>query len=1000
VTCDSKPTPSSGPAGSARALPPHALLTAEIPAARGELSIRGRVLGPDGPVAGAIVVAAASTPDVLSEMSLACRGQEHVPVLGCRTEEATALIEASVAERRGEAPPVARAVSMEDGSFALQGLDAGSFAVWAEVPGELIGLRLDVKAGTGGVEVRIGPGMTVRGQTVAGGKPVAGASVTAVFAAHGRFFDASSGKDGTFSIGPVPPGELVVVANAPGFVPGRGRATRREPDVGRVELFSPLVLGGKVSRAGKPASGAIVGLWNDDGAKEQEVPAGADGGFSFSGLRPAAYKLTAHSTFATAPEVELLLKRDLLDVALELEPAGEIVGVVRDRSGAPVGGVEVEASERSVARTSPEGAYRFKALAPGRYSVSVSTRGFLAAASPVFVVEAGKETTVDLVVEAASPLAGVVVDEDGHPVEGAEILASFAHTVDGDPSGSATTPRDGSFSIDRLVPGAYEIRVEHHSFVNRQTPLASPSSTARIVLSRGLELTGVVVDADGKPLAGATVVAWPDERPEFDARPEVGSKSSASAEPGGGFRILGLAPGGYWVAAYLGGLRSVSQDVVVHAPVTRPIELRFPRGLAIAGKVMGRDGRPVAKQKILASKMRHSLYDRESATVTADDGTFAFEDVDAGSYQLWSTNPHDQPLRVEAGDTNVTILIDASKARGRVVQESGKPITHFRVQSETYRDPDGAFTFPLTGLDTEFLVLEAEGYASTRRKVTSATGGDVDLGDVVMAKGRAVTGRVLDARTGAPIAGALVTVGALGQLGRLDTAVSLNGGAIETRPDGTFTLPGVEPTSVGLFVRHEAYCSLERRLGAEESTVTVLLEKGAAIRGILADASGKPAASARVTLRSEKAYRFVFVEGGRYRFDAVPPGKATVSTSTGASRVIDVPEAGEIEVDFAPASGGVHLVLSVPEGISPVLIPGDAPLPSSIEEVLAGIGSKREADGGQGFQHLLPGPYTLVLARYGSTWVDVSKQPLQVGIEPEQRLTVAKPAAFAGTIRF
>jgi hypothetical protein len=100
---------------------------------RGSLSIRGKVLGPDGPVAGAQVTAtAAHGDDVLSDLICKCDNECGLKLLKCGCPEASGQIVELVSSRTGEAQPVARTLSGEDGSYLLEGVDEQEVAIWAD----------------------------------------------------------------------------------------------------------------------------------------------------------------------------------------------------------------------------------------------------------------------------------------------------------------------------------------------------------------------------------------------------------------------------------------------------------------------------------------------------------------------------------------------------------------------------------------------------------------------------------------------------------------------------------------------------------------------------------------------------------------------------------------------------------------------------------------------------------------------------------------------------
>ncbi|HLK99659.1 MAG TPA: carboxypeptidase-like regulatory domain-containing protein [Myxococcaceae bacterium] len=103
------------------------------------LTIQGTVLGPRGLVAGARVLA-----------TLAVEG------------ETLSTLPELVEERRGEALTLAEAVTAEDGSFVLSGLEPGSYALWVESV-EGAGFQDGVGAGSSSVVLRMGAGVRLSG---------------------------------------------------------------------------------------------------------------------------------------------------------------------------------------------------------------------------------------------------------------------------------------------------------------------------------------------------------------------------------------------------------------------------------------------------------------------------------------------------------------------------------------------------------------------------------------------------------------------------------------------------------------------------------------------------------------------------------------------------------------------------------------------------------------------------------------------------------------------
>ncbi len=94
--------------------------------------------------------------------------------------------------------------------------------------------------------------------------------------------------------------------------------------------------------------------------------------------------------------------------------SGVVKGSLKDQKGAIIRGgiIEIESTGSSVrqsAVTDQEGGYAFNALPPGQYQVSASSKGFETIIRTDVLVNAGEETTVDLVLNVAIKEAVVVV---------------------------------------------------------------------------------------------------------------------------------------------------------------------------------------------------------------------------------------------------------------------------------------------------------------------------------------------------------------------------------------------------------------------------------------------------------------------------------------------------------------------------------------------------------------------------------------------------------------
>jgi protocatechuate 3,4-dioxygenase beta subunit len=134
----------------------------------------------------------------------------------------------------------------------------------------------------------------------------------------------------------------------------------------------------------------------------------------------------------------------------------------------------------------------------------------------VEIAAGAKEVRRDIAL-ARNSVRGIVVDAAGAPVEGVEVHAvasgrNSARATDlGEAlsavGGQAETGEDGRFAIEDMNPGSYTLRVagEKGSAILEGVVAGEGGAEVRLALVPGVEVTVRVVDAEGKPVAGAGV---------------------------------------------------------------------------------------------------------------------------------------------------------------------------------------------------------------------------------------------------------------------------------------------------------------------------------------------------------------------------------------------------------------------------------------------------------------------------------------------------------------
>ncbi|MES1205183.1 MAG: carboxypeptidase-like regulatory domain-containing protein [Pseudomonadota bacterium] len=567
---------------------------------------------------------------------------------------------------------------------------------------------------------------------------------------------------GTASAGPVTaPDQNVVV-----IVPGQIRAVV-----------------GRVTRDRQPVGNARVVLGGEGVPEPRWTETNADGRFAFGGLGPGTYLLRAEQGGLVAPVLaQAIIDRapsQTRSVELALAPGTFVRGRVIGDGGRPVTGASVQidlapgSGLLSPVTTDGAGRWTSPPLGPGTYRVRARHPGMVARrtvtvdvprpASPAAVgqPDAGvaaagamaiNETTLELV--RTGRIIGRVLDEHGRPVAGASVHDRLADTEDlgviwsrlplaaeaaALPSGTvlpsaapgiaparrATTDGDGRFALDDVPPGRIRVEVLNPSSVPLRTPSMNLAAGATLDLGplrvkSAIQVSGRVLDSDGRPVGGARVGAT-----RVSGTPDTATGLYAVTSDDGMFS-LPLSAGEHRLTATAKGQADATETVRVagEGAPTPFVTLRFVKGgdstsgavssgdLVLQGKIHDAERRPLAGARVsvrAGDEARSSGRDsgRPSAITTAiadAGGGFRLKGLPAGAVIIEVTHDQYPPRRV---GVDVVALARTGKAidievplPGRIDGEvhehlTGAPVAGFQIEGN---GPDGASVrFPEDG---------------------------------------------------------------------------------------------------------------------------------------------------------------------------------------------------------------------------------------------------------------------------------------------------------------
>lgn len=636
------------------------------------------------------------------------------------------------------APP--RELTVEDdGSFEITGLIARDYRLEAHADG----------GHAGPVQLRLGPSpepVTLRLATAGTvqvvvrdakiGMPIAGAKVEL---RAGVVLAATTGADGIAELRGVGAGWTPLHVEAKGFAPAAMMlSTTGDPAVPQRQVITlslgAAVRGHVLDDAGQPVAAARVLAFPASqpfpviDARRDAVVTDADGAFALPAVAAGSYRFTASAPgFAAATTSPIAIDgrsvRD--DVVIRLDRGATVTGLVRTPDGAPVAAALVRVvGKGSVdwrltrqAYTDDAGAFRIDGLP--RRAVDVVAwhpRGASDLVPVDLVTTPAAELTLTLTMTGA--IAGTVVDAAGQPVGDAQLVAepvwtgAFGESDQWIARGvqAAIADSGGAFRFDGLPEGAYQLRAaapdasEAALWLGEATPAHTGDTAVRIVLAGDGVVTGKVVLPDGSPPAGFTIAIGA-------ARPVPFSSDDGS------FRVT--SPGGHHALEIAGAVfQRKTMPVEVKADDTLDLgTITVTAGRSISGRVLDRNGAPVAGAKVAAGSLIAGG-GTESELNIPDEGFDVHETTtdDDGRFSLDGMSP--APVAVVAGKDGVGRSASVAVARSPqsvtlelvletlggldgVVTASGAPVPETAVIAAPIGAPRSNF-FVVTGADGTF----------------------------------------------------------------------------------------------------------------------------------------------------------------------------------------------------------------------------------------------------------------------------------------------------------
>lgn len=444
-------------------------------------------------------------------------------------------------------------------------------------------------------------------------------------------------------------------------------------------------------------------------------------------------------------------------------PAFAVVGAVVDEKGKPIAGARVEMVRLGsgpeggahTAETDGKGRFRIPDLPLTRFELTIGSpehaplvKKGIAAPPGAPTLDLGK-----LNLKRRGLISGQVVDPQGRPVQSVEVWPRSRDTLS-IPKAAASTGPDGRFELRQYV-----LRDDEDLFICRPGYVSQwvlneeiSSQPLRIVLAPAVAVSGRVVDAEGKPVEGASFMTT-----FSGSNLSIGGPATSPC-PSGKLKVTG-ADGGFTLELEKAGWFQLKTTVSGHFSTTlerlhvpaeglKGLEIQLGKGAVVSGRVRDPKGFPIPGAQIKLSG------GQESGTAVSDaDGSYTLNGVEPGERELSVYHPDhaqgEKNVQVPAEGKRLDIVLHPRprlEVRGRVLGPDGAPVAGAHVvdvfETETWTAADGSFVLKVDKLSGQWIRAEKEGFGPGFLFLPSGEP-DTPVVEIRLTRGTTLTGRLL-----------------------------------------------------------------------------------------------------------------------------------------------------------------------------------------------------------------------------------------------------------------
>ncbi len=661
----------------------------------------------------------------------------------------------------GIAAPVPSTKSNEFGYFFLDEVPPGRWTVTSEIEyyAKAVAPGREVAPGEASrpVELRMEEALALKGTVVANGLPMQGVKIRAereyLTVAHSGdvgqlrigYSEAHSDKEGAFEIKKLPPGQMFLIAEAPGYAPREQRVTvtAKSPSIEIVLQPESLMAGFVKSARGRAIEGAAVELrLPGTAAKDPPYAKGVtliDGGFVFNKL-PERTEFQFHASaenFSPAGPIPMVSGTTTNQVVLS--SGGSIRGQGTNyQTGDPVAGLAIIAqqsggiSTKFSTNTNSSGNFLLENLPAGSFDVAIRSDLLASEAKQGVAVKLNKPADgVDFSVYPGLEVRGNVIDGDtGERLGGAAVKLQSRSGPNFQLSETKSEVADqfGSFVFTNLPQGIYTVSATKQEFMTGTGDESSQRievlrdlapEPVELELFRGGFIEGTVISSGGDPIPDALVQVL--HAKGTPARIDAG-KFKTSSDGSGNFRIDGIPLTNevhLQISAYS---PSVSKGLSTAFVLNRRrsfdnVNVVLEGGRDVGVRVVAKGGGGIGGAKV---RLSHPGFPGDPSppewtSETDLDGFAIIPGVPDGKVKVsasksgWISSSTNLTLK-EGGDATATLELEgATVLAGRVVDDRGEPFTGGSVRARAESGTRGGGNVKIGGDGTFKIASVGEG---------------------------------------------------------------------------------------------------------------------------------------------------------------------------------------------------------------------------------------------------------------------------------------------------